>query len=74
MNRTIKEAIVQRFHYQSTNELNERLQVFLLFYNYAKRLKTLRELIPHEFVYTQWQKNPTIFNRDPTRLTLGLYT
>ena len=71
MNRTIKEATVKRFHYQTTAELNEHLQAFLLAYNHAKRLKTLRGLTPHEFVCAQWQKNPTIFTRDPTHLTLG---
>ena len=74
MNRTIKEATVQRFHDQTTAELNEHRQAFLLAYNHAKRLKTLRGLTPHEFVCTQWQNNPTIFTRDPTHLPLGLYT
>lgn len=32
MNRTIEEATVQRFHYQTTSELNEHLQAFLLAY------------------------------------------
>lgn len=73
MNHTIKEATVQRFHCQAADELNEHLQAFLLAYNYAKRLKTLCGLTPHEFVCTQWQKNPTIFTRAPTHLTLGLY-
>ena len=72
INRTIKEATVQRFHYQTTNELNGHLQAFLLAYNHAKRLKTLHGLTPHEFVCAQWQKNPPIFTRDPTHLTLGL--
>lgn len=73
MNRTIKEATVQHYHYQTTDELNQHLQAFLLAYNHAKRLKTLRGLTPHEFVCTQWQKNPVIFTQDPTHLTLGLY-
>ena len=73
MNRTIKEATVQRFHYQTTAELNEHLQAFLLAYNHAKRLKTLRGLTPHEFVCAQWQNNPTIFTRDPAHLTMRLY-
>ena len=73
LNRTIKEATVQRFHYQTTEELNEHLQAFLLAYNHAKRLKTLHGLTPHEFVCAQWQKTPTIFTRNPTHLTLGLY-
>ena len=35
LNRTIKEATVRRYHYQSTDELNEHLQAFLLVYNHA---------------------------------------
>lgn len=50
MNRTLKEATVGRYHYQTTQELNQHLQTFLLAYNYAKRLKSLRGLTPHEFV------------------------
>ncbi|MGI4737306.1 MAG: IS481 family transposase [Janthinobacterium lividum] len=73
-NRTLKEATVPRYHYESTAQLNEHLQAFLLAYNHAKRLKRLRGLTPHELVCAQWQKNPTIFTRDPTQLTLGLYT
>ena len=74
MNRTLKEATVQRYHYQTTVQLNDHLQAFLLAYNHAKRLKRLRGLTPHEFVCTQWQKDPTIFTQDPTQFTLGLYT
>lgn len=74
MNRPLKEATLQRYHYQTTAELNEHLQTFLLAYTHAKRLKTLRGLTPHEFVCAQWQKNPSIFTRDPTQCTLGLYS
>lgn len=47
---------------------------FLLACNPANRLKTLCGLTPHEFVCAQWQVNPPFFTRDPTQLTLGLYT
>ena len=73
MNRTLKEATVRRYHYQSTDELNEHLQALLLAYNHAKRLKTLRGRTPHEFVCARWQKNPVNFNQHPTRLTLEPY-
>ena len=53
MNRTIKEATVQRFHYQTTQERNEHLQAFLPAYNHAQCLKTLRGLTPHEFIWAQ---------------------
>ena len=72
--RTLKEATVQRYHDQTTAQLNEYRQAFLLAYNRAERLKRLRGLTPHEFVCVQWQKTPTIFTRNPTQLTLGLYT
>ena len=73
MNRTIKEATIQRLHDQTTQEFNEHIQVFLLAYNHANWLKTLHSFTPHEFVCAQWQKNPTTFTHDPTQLTLGLY-
>lgn len=66
MNRTVKEATIKRFHYETTAELNTHLQTFLMAYNYAKRLKRLKGLTPYEFICAEWQKNPTIFNRDPT--------
>ena len=74
IDRTIKEATVQRYHDQTTAELNDHMQAFLLAYNHAKRIKTLRDLTQHEFVCAQRQKNPAIFTRDPTHLTLGLYS
>jgi transposase InsO family protein len=78
-NRTLKAATVQRYHYhyhyhyQTTAQLNEHLQAFLLAYNHGKRLKRLRGKTPHEFICQQGLLNPTIFTRDPTQLTLGLY-
>jgi hypothetical protein len=57
----LKEAKVQRYHYQTTDELTEHPQAFLLAYNHAKPLNTLRGLTPHEFVCAQRQKNPTAF-------------
>jgi len=73
-NRTLKEATVRRYHYQTTTQLNEHLQAFLLAYNHGKRLTRLQGKTPHEFICQQWHLNPTIFIRDPAQLTLGLYT
>lgn len=60
-------------HYGSHAELREHLKAFLLAYNFAKRLKTLRGRTPYEFVCAEWQKAPERFDRDPTHDTLGLY-
>ena len=64
---------MRQYHYQTTAQLNEHLQAFLLAYNHGKRLKRLRGKTPHEFICQQWHLNPTIFIRDPTQLILGLY-
>jgi len=72
-NRALKEAPVQRYHYQTTAQLNDHLQAFLLAYNHAERLNRLRGKTPHEFICQQWLLNPAIFIRDPAQLTLGLY-
>ncbi|MBD2768575.1 hypothetical protein IC235_11825 [Hymenobacter sp. BT664] len=37
-------------------------------------VKALGGLTPYELVCAQWQRNPTIFTRDPTRLIPGLYS
>ncbi len=50
MNRIIKEATVKRYHYQSHDQLKQHLFTFMMAYNFAKRLKTLKGLTPYEFI------------------------
>ena len=42
MNRTIKEATVQRYHYDSHRQLEAHLADFVSAYNFGRRLKTLK--------------------------------
>ena len=49
MNRTIKEATVKRFHYESHDQLRTHL-ADLMRLNFARRLKTLSGLTPHEYI------------------------
>ena len=44
MNRTIKDATVKRFHYETHLQLRTHLADFLAAYNFARRLKTLNGL------------------------------
>ena len=74
MNRTLKEATVKRYHYASHAELREHLKAYLLAYNYAKRLKTLRGLTPYEFICQEWTRAPDLFDYDPVHYTPGPYT
>ena len=73
-NRPLKQATVERFPYQTTDERNEPLPAFLRAYTHAQRLQTLRGLTPHEVGCAQGQRIPTLFTPDPTHLTLQLYT
>ena len=39
MNRTLKEATVRRYHYDSHHQVRQHMQIFLDAYNFAQRLK-----------------------------------
>ena len=72
MNRTLKEATVRRYYYQTHQHLKEHLHTFQMAYNFAKRLKTLKGLTPHEYICQCWQKAPECFTVNPYHHTLGL--
>jgi transposase InsO family protein len=61
MNRTLKDATVKRYHYDSHAQLRAHLQLFVDAYNHARRLKTLRGLTPYEFIDQVWTKEPERF-------------
>lgn len=46
MNRTIKDATVKRFHYDSQDQLRQHLADFVSAYNFARRLETLCGPLP----------------------------
>jgi transposase InsO family protein len=56
MNRTIKEATVNRYHYDSHNQLRAHLVDFVTAYNFARRLKILKGLSPYEYICSTWTK------------------
>jgi transposase-like protein len=74
MNRTLKEATVKRYHYGTHAQLKEHIHAFLMAYNFAKRLKTLRGLTPYQHICNAWTKQPKYFRLNPLHHTLGLNT
>jgi len=72
MNRTIKEATVRRFHYDTHDQLERHLADFVAAYNFAKRLKTLKGLTTYEFICKTWQSQPQLFNANPLQQMPGL--
>jgi transposase InsO family protein len=74
MNRTLKEATVKKYYYQTHDHLKTHMQGFLMAYNFARRLKTLKGLTPYEYICKIWTKEPERFNIDPFQHTAGLNT
>ena len=72
MNRTLKEATVKRYHYNSHEQLKEHLNTFLNAYNFAKRLKTLKGLTPYEEIIKCWKNEPERFINNPNHHIVGL--
>jgi transposase InsO family protein len=72
MNRTIKDATVKRYFYESHHELRTHLADFVTAYNFARRLKTLKGLTPYEFICKCWTKEPQRFNLNPLHHMPGL--
>jgi transposase InsO family protein len=71
MNRTLKEATVQRYHYDNHEQLQRHLIDFITAYNFARRLKTLHGLTPYEHICKVWTKQPDRFVLDPTHQMPG---
>jgi transposase InsO family protein len=72
MNRTIKEATVKRFHYETHEQLRSHLTDFVNAYNFARRLKTLKGLTPYEAICKAWTKEPERFKLAPIHQMPGL--
>jgi transposase-like protein len=72
MNRTIKEATVKRYYYETHQQLKDHLKLFLTAYNFARRLKTLNGLTAYEYIVKCWQNDKERFKINPNHHTLGL--
>jgi hypothetical protein len=65
MNKTIKEATVKRYHYDSHRPLDTHSHDFIDAYNYGRRLKTLKDLTHFEYICKIWTIEPQRFTLDP---------
>ncbi len=72
MNRTIKDATVKRYHYESHDQLRRHLADFVMAYNFARRLKTLKGHTPYEFICKASTTEPQRFTLDPLHQMPGL--
>jgi hypothetical protein len=71
MNRTLKEATLRRYHYDTHEASRAHLRTFLEAYNFATCLKRLGGFTPFEFVAGKWTSERHRFSENPAHLTLG---
>ena len=74
MNRTIKEATVKRYHYDTHAQLETHLTDFITAYNSARRLKRLQGMTPVEYICKIWTNEPERFSVNPFQHNGGLNT
>jgi transposase-like protein len=74
MNRTVKEATVRAFHYETLDSLKAHLDAFITAYNFAKHLKSLHWRTPFRAICDAWTTDPEPFIINPHQLIPGLHT
>ena len=71
-NWTLKDATVKRYFYETHDQLRTHLTDFVMAYNFARRLKTLKGLTPYEFICKLWTNEPKRFTLNPLQQMPGL--
>ena len=74
MVRTVKDATVKAFHYQTREALSAHVLAFLAAYNFAKHLKALRWRTPYQAICDAWATDPHPFKLNPDHLMPGPHT
>src|SRR5918997_872292 len=71
MNRTVKEATIEAFHYPDLEALKAQVLSFVAADNFAEHLKRLRWRTPFQAVCDAWTRDPAPFRIDPRHLIPG---
>jgi transposase InsO family protein len=71
MNRTVKDATVKTFHYDTVAALLDHIRAFVMARNFAKHLRALRWRTPFEALCEAWTLDPERFTINPHHLIPG---
>lgn len=71
MNRTLREATVKAFHYETLATLQEHLLALVTAYNLAKHLTAPRRRTPFHAIRDARQRDPSAFKINPHHLIPG---
>ena len=67
MNRTIKEATIKIYFYEDLDELKKHLMLWLLMYNYEKKLKSLNYESPYDIILKEFDEKASNFKESPSQ-------
>ena len=73
-NRIIKRYTTKQYHYESIDCLKEHLQVFLLYYNVQRKLKSLKYQTPIDIILKEFDLDQSNFHENPHHKLWGLNT
>ena len=71
-NRTLKEATIQKYHYDDISQAVTHLDDFIIAYNVGKKLSALKRQTPMQFILNKFKENPILFNINPNHFLLEL--
>jgi transposase len=72
MNDIIKSATLKIFHYDNIKELSEHLAKFMNYYNFDKKLKSLKFNSPYDIIIKRYDEKPDLFKQNPSTHCVGL--
>ena len=71
-NRSLKDSTVRAYYYDNLEQLEKHMQEFVLAYNFAKRLKSIKFKNPFEFIIEKFKEKPNLFHQNPFHYSRGL--
>jgi len=72
MNKTLKDATIKMFQYDTVDQFRVNLHDFLNYYNCSKKLRAIGRKSPYDFLREKYIMNPKIFHKDLNHHCVGL--
>ena len=72
MNKTLKDATIKMFEYNTIEQFKVNLYDFLNFYNCSKKLRAIGRKSPYDFLREKYKLKPKIFTKNPDHHRVGL--
>jgi transposase InsO family protein len=71
MNRTLKEATIKKYYYESQKQREQHIKQFIEAYHYASQLKVIGFISPVQFILNEYQVKSWLFHSDPNHYFKG---